>query len=78
MAAAFLNKYILSGLDTVLCEQAFGAVVPHILRNDQPVADDEPVDIAVALEGRSIRPFAIKRAKAVDDRFRLSDRKSVV
>ena len=53
-------------------EDPFGAVIPDIRLDDEPIAHDEPVHIAIVVEGAAIRPFSGEIAEAVDDRFVLA------
>src|ERR1700710_1479610 len=55
-----------SDRESVLGQQALGAVVPDLHADDQPVAHGEAVDVAVALERRAVRPGAVQGAEAVD------------
>src|SRR3954463_16796660 len=54
-------------LDPRLGQEPLGTVVPYVHLHDLAVADDEAVDVAVSIEGGSVRPFAVERAEIVDD-----------
>jgi hypothetical protein len=56
-------------IETAAHQQPFRAVVPHIDLYDPTAAHHETVDIAVAVERRTVRPFSIERSQTVDDRF---------
>src|SRR3954447_5628950 len=56
-----------SRLDAALNQKALGAVVPDIHLDDLSVLDDEPIDIAVAVERGAVEPLAVERADAVHD-----------
>src|SRR5665647_553820 len=53
-------------LDRVARENTLGAVVPDIHPHDQAIANDEAIDIAIALERRAVGPFTIERAGIID------------
>src|ERR1700751_1510136 len=54
-------------VDAVALQDTLGPVVPDVHARDLASANDEAVDVRVAVEGGAVGPFAVERADRVDD-----------
>src|SRR3978361_294348 len=61
-----MNARTDSSLNPLVHQNSLGAVVPDIHLHDLAALHHEAIDIAVALERRTVDPFAVERADAVD------------
>src|SRR6187402_3572700 len=56
-----------SRCDSGALEQQLAAVIPYFHPHDEARADRVSIHVAVALEGRPVRPLAMQRPGVVDD-----------